>query len=100
MALRLEAATGLAGGSALQGIPSRARLDLRQFGGAAEVALRVGRFPQALGEPRELEVRAAAFLERQARLEKAAPLAPEPCLRAEAADRRGQAPVPVAPGGP
>jgi len=40
------------------------------------MALRIGRLAEALGQPRQLEMRAAALFERYARLEEAPRLAP------------------------
>src|SRR6185503_14427566 len=62
--------------------------DSGYLGRAPVVLLRVARLPEALCEPGELEVRRAALLERHARLEEAARLAPQPHLRAKAAERR------------
>src|SRR5262245_41359606 len=56
---------------------------LGKLGGLAEVALRLVGLAEALGEARELDARGAALLERQARLEEAARLAPELGLRAQ-----------------
>ena len=87
LALRLEARAGLAGSAALHATSSAARLGLRQLGGAAEVALRVGRLAEPLGEARELEVRGARFLERQARLRGSC----APCPTARPARTAGRA---------
>src|SRR5205814_10353081 len=90
VALRLAAACGFAGGGTVQGVPRTARLALRQLRGAAEVALRLTGVAEALGQPRELEMHRPRVLERQARLEEAACLAPELGLRAQAPERGEQ----------
>src|SRR5262245_9172709 len=69
---------------------------LGKLGGLAEVALRLVGLAEALGEARELDARGAALLERQARLEEAARLAPELGLRAQAPERGEQLRVAVA----
>src|SRR5436190_3528387 len=86
----MAARAGIAGGNALQGVPGRARLGLRQLCRAAKVTLRLRFLSQALGEARELEARATRVLEREARLEEALRLAPELGLRAKPAERREQ----------
>src|SRR5882724_1905090 len=62
--------------------------------------LRLGRLPEALREARELEMRAAAFLERHARFEKILRLAPQLGLRAKPAKRGEELRIAVAAGKP
>src|SRR5258705_8913787 len=64
------------------------------------MTLRIRRLAEAFGKPRELEMRATAFLERDARLEEAPRLAPQLGLRAEPAERGEQLRIAVALGEP
>ena len=80
---------GIARGAAVQRFPQAAGLGL-EIGGAAEVPLRVRAAREPLVQARELDVRGARLLERQARLEVALRLAPELRLRAQAPQRGEQ----------
>src|SRR5687767_6788931 len=60
------------------------------------MALRLVGLAEALGEARQVDARRAALLERQARLEEAARLAPELGVRAQAPERREELRVAVA----
>src|SRR5687768_2205540 len=87
MALRLAARGRIAGSEAVRGIPEAQGLGgLGDFGGAAEVALRVVPLSQLLGKARQVQVGRARLLERQARFEEAARLAPQLGLHAQPAE--------------
>src|SRR5437899_12229577 len=68
--------------------------------GAAVVALGFRRLSEPLGEAREIQVRAASLLERQARLEEAARLAPQLGVRAQAPQNRQERRVALVLGQP
>src|SRR5581483_2551880 len=75
-------------------------LNLRQLGRAPEMALRFAGITEPLGEPREVDMHRPRGLEREARFEEAACLAPELGLHAKASERGEELGVPVVLGEP